>query len=302
MKLYYPCRFTDSAEERSTGVIAPEATRAPFPVVILLPEKDVSLESYSWLATELAEAGLAAVTYSWIAEDKNGQVQPGPGIQRKRLSNKRYGRKPSCPALPAVLSELKRVNRDSPVAGQLNLSSLVLGGHGLGGTMALVNANRDWFPGVCAAFAYGAHTLAEQDQGWDKNAVMPMAPDLPLLMMVGTRDGVLAADVPGSGSEPETWAVERSFRHGIKGKRGDRHLVLVDGAGHFTFASPRDATTGRIFLDGRTSGRGKALRKYLAQLVVTFCDQICCGNPMSIADLQAMCDASHPMVARSESR
>ena len=300
LKVYYPCRFTDSAAERSSGQVPADANRAPFPIVILLPEENTPQDCYGWIANELAQAGLVAVTYSWIYEDRNGQVQTGPGQQRKRLARKRFGRKPSCPALPIVFAELKRMNRKGPLASYLNLSSVVLGGHGVGGRMALLNANHDWFPAVCGVFSYGGHLVAEPDQGWDKDAAIPVAPDMPLLLMGGTEDGILAADMPGSGDQPETWAIQHSFKHGIKGKRGDRHLVLVDGASHFTFAAPRDRTSGRSFLDRRTKGRGKALRKYLAQLVVTFCDQTSCGDPMSTADLKALTDSRHDMVAHSD--
>lgn len=299
LKIYYPCKFSDSAQERNTGVVAADARRAPLPVVILLPDSEISHEGYSWLAGELAEAGFAAVTYSWIAEDPDGHVRSGPGVHLKRMTPKRLGRKPSCPALPAVMAELKRVNRSSPLDGKLNLSSVIFGGHAVGGRMALLNANTDWFPEVCGAFSYAGHTVAESQLGWEKRQVMPMASDLPLLIMGGTEDRVIAS---GKGRDAATGTdkIERTFRHGIKGKRGDRHLVLVDGANHFSFVYPKDRTTGLSFLDSKSSGRGKQIRKYLAKVIVTFCDQVCCGNPMSTADLQALCDSSHPMVAVSE--
>jgi hypothetical protein len=290
--------------ERSTGVIPADTGRAPFPIVILLPAEAVSHESYKWLASELTLAGLVVVTYNWLGEGRDGVVRSTPGVQRKRLAKKRYGRKPSCPALPAVFAELKRINRSGVLSGQLKLSCAVLGGHGLGGSIALLNANRDWFPAVCGAFSYAGHCLADPDQGWDKRAVMPLATDLPLLLIGGTRDSVLEADtghLAGRHASP-TWALEHSFEQGVRGKRGDRHLVLLEGGGHYTFTSPRDDSTGLQFLDQRSRGRGKAMRKYLAQLIVTFCDQICCGNPMSTADLTALSDADHPMVARAETR
>ena len=125
-----------------------------------------------------------------------------------------------------------------------------------------------------------------------------------MLLIGGGKDGVLAADtklLTGDKKDP-CWAVEQSFNEGVKGKRGDRLLVLLDGAGHYTFTSPRDETTGRQFLDSHTPGQGKALRKYLSQLIVTFCDQHSCGNPMSTADLTALSDADHPMVIRADSK
>jgi predicted dienelactone hydrolase len=301
LKIYYPCRFTDSVEERSTGLVPADSSRAPFPVVILLPGEDVTHESYAWLATELARAGSAVVSYSWVCKDEDGVVRLNPGVHRKRVSSKRYGKKPSCPALAPLFSELKKQNRSGILANQLDLSRVVLGGHGLGGRMALLNANRDWFPALCGVFAYGAHTLGDPKQGWDKKAVMPLQTDMPMLLMAGTEDGLLEAEtayIAGKNAGP-TWAAERSFDLGIKGKRGDRHLVLVDGGRHYSIASPRDPSIGRQFLDHRGRGRGKAVRKFLAQLLATFCDQSCRGDPMTTADLNALCDGSHPMVARA---
>ncbi|MDJ0878814.1 MAG: hypothetical protein QNI86_09395 [Halieaceae bacterium] len=300
--MYYPSRFTDSIEERSTGVVGPDGSRSPFPVVILLPDEDLTQESYAWLALELAQAGTVAVTYSWICEDDAGQVRSGPGQQRKRLTLKRYGRKPSCPALPAVFTTLKKLNKSGVLASHLNLSCVVLGGHGLGGRMALLNANRDWFPTVCGAFAYGGHALADPEQGWSKRDVLPLETDMSLLLIGGTSDGVMETEtayIAGKEASP-TWAVQHSFNRGIQGKRGDRHLVLVEGASHYNFAAPRDPSTGKEFMDRRTRGHGKDVRKYLAQLLVTFCDQTCRGDPMTTADLKALCDSSHPMVAHAE--
>jgi pimeloyl-ACP methyl ester carboxylesterase len=303
LKVYYPCRFSDSPEERKSGVIPADASRAPFAVVVLLPDIDIPHESYGWLASELAQAGFAAVTYGWIAEDDRGTVRSTPGVHPKRLTKRRYGRKPSCPALPAVFSELKRINRAGPLEGLLNLSCVVLGGHSTGGRMALLNANTDWFPAVCGVFSYAAHTLAEPELGWDKHNIIPLPQDVPMLLMGGTDDGVIAAAGRPRDSREASGAtekIERTFRHGVKGKRGDRYMVLLDGANHFTFVSPQDGTTGFTFLDGKSRRPGKPLRKYLSQIIVTFCDTVCCGDPMSTADLKALCNTDHPLVARAE--
>ena len=305
LKVYYPCKFSDSLEERKYGVIPPDAGRSPFPVVVLMPDIDISQEGYSWLASELAQSGFAVVTYNWIAEDGNGMVRSTPGMHLKRLSKKRFGRKPSCPALPAVFGELKRLNRKGPLEGYLNLSCAILGGHATGGRMALLNANTDWFPSVCGVFSYAAHTLGEPELGWEKRNVMPLPNDVPVLLIGGTEDGVIAtAERPRDNREATgtTEKVERTFRQGLKGKRGDRYLVLVDGANHFTFVSPKDGTTGLRFLDNKSRGSGKQMRRYLAQVITTFCDSACRGDPMSTADLKALCGDDHPMVARAEHR
>ena len=307
LKIYYPCQFSDSLEERKSGVIPADSGRAPFPVVLLLPDIDISPEGYGWLAIELARAGFAAVTYSWVTPDAEGIVRSSPGVHLKRLTRKRFGRKPSCTPLAAILSELKRINRKGkgPLTGYLDLSCVVLGGHATGGRMALLNANRDWFPDVCGVFSFAGHTLAEPELGWDKRSVIPLAPDMPVLLMGGTEDGVIAtAERPRDNREVTgaTGKVERTFQQGIKGKRGDRYLVLVEGASHFTFVSPKDGTTGLLFLDNKTRGGGKQIRSYLAQLIVTFCDAACRGDPMSGADLKALCDPAQPLVTHAEQK
>ena len=88
LKVYYPCSYGDSFEERNTGLIPADKSRAPFPVVIILPGVNVSHESYGWLAEKLAEAGFAAVTYSWVAQEMEDRVGVTPGVNLKRLARK----------------------------------------------------------------------------------------------------------------------------------------------------------------------------------------------------------------------
>jgi len=302
LKVYYPSRFGDTFDERNSGLIPADPGRAPFPAVIFMPGVNLSHEAYGWLARKLGEAGFAVLTYSWVTKDFDGAVGIGPGVQLKRLTPKRYGGKPSCPALPALFSELKRLNKRGVLKGLLDLERVVLGGHSAGGTMALLNANRDWFPALRGAFSYGAHTAANRQLGWPENSIMPLAKDLPFLIMGGTRDGVIAASGHryGDDESKSTELLERTFREGIKGKRGGRHLLLVKGANHFAAVWPRDDSTGRGFLDGPQSGDNKKIREYLAQVIVNFCDYVCTGNAMSGAELQGLCNGDHPLAARAE--
>jgi len=303
LKLYYPANYGGSFEERNTGFIPADSSRAPFPIVVLMPGVNVPLESYSWLAHKLVEAGFAVASYSWIANEMGDLVSISPGVHIKRLTHKRYGKKPSCPALPAIFSELKKLNKKGLLADQLDLSSIIIGGHSAGGTMALLNANHDWFSGIRGAFAYAAHTGGNVSLGWEEDSIMPLSKDVPLLIMGGTRDGVIANSAFRYGEAEQgspTERIERTFSEGVQGKRGDRHLVLIEGANHFAMAWPKDHSTGRPFLDQKTQGSNKKIRKYLARLIVTFCDQACSGDPMSKADLRALCDDGQPMVALSE--
>jgi predicted dienelactone hydrolase len=303
LKIYYPCQYSDSFDERNTGMIPADPKRAPFPVVIIMPGINLSQEAYGWIAKRLAESGFVAVTYSWVTMELGDMINISPGVELKRLTHKRYGKKPSCPAIAAVLSELKRVQKKGVLAGLLDLDKIILGGHSAGGTMALLNANPEWFPAVRGAFSYAAHTAANVQLGWEEDSIMPISRDLPLLVMGGSRDGVIASSSHRYGDDEDsspTERVERTFHEGIRGKRNDRHLLIVRGANHFSFAWPRDSSTGRPFLDRKQKGSGKQIRKYLASVIITFCDYACSGDAMSAAELQGLCNTDHPLAKLAE--
>lgn len=305
LKIYYPCNYGGSFEERDTGFIPPDRARAPFPVVVVMPGINISHEAYGWIAQELAKAGFAAVTYSWLTVEIGERISLSPGVALDSLHRDRYGSEPSCPALPAILDELERVQRDSLLAGCLDPDCIVLGGHSAGGTMALVNANPHWIPGVRGAFAYAAHTAGNLRLGWPEDSVMPLSASLPLLIMGGNRDGVIAASGyryrDGGRDDPDD-RIERTFREGAKGDGGGRHLLIVDGANHFSFVWPRDTTTGRPYLDRKARGGGKRLRAYLAALVVSFCRRVCMEDTDSATVFDGLCHSGHPLAAVAETK
>ena len=233
------------------------------------------------------------------------RVSASPGVALEPLMRERYGTEPSCPALPALFEELRRVQSDSLLAGLLDLDHIILGGHSAGGTMALVNANRDWFPGVCGAFSYAAHSAGNLKLGWEADSIMPLAADMPLLIMGGTRDGVIAAsgyryrDADGTGTGD---TVQRTFREGVQGDSGGRHLLIVEGANHFAFVWPRDTSTGRPYLDWTSRGSGKQVRDYLAEAIVSFCRSIAKGDRKAAGTLRRLCHARHPLAAIAETK
>ena len=300
MKVHYPCDYSDSAGAPDAEAIPPDKSRAPYPVVIMLPGTNTSHESYGWLARRLAEAGFVVLTYDWITRGASNAAGIGPGVETKRLKARNYGGKPPCPALRTLFKELKKIQKKGVLAGLLNLDKVILGGHSAGGAMALINANPDWFPQVRGAFSYAAHTAADPKLGWKKNSIMPLNRHLPMLIMGGTRDGVMAAANgqsrrKGEGS-PTEW-IERTFHEGLKGKQGNRHLVIVKGANHFSLMRPQKSVAGESFLDMPSRGSKKKVRKYLARLVVNFCDHVCTGNAMSGAELQSLTSTDHPLAA-----
>jgi predicted dienelactone hydrolase len=305
MKVYYPCAYGDSFEERNTGFIPADKGRAPFPVVIVMPGINVSHEAYGWLALTLSEAGFVVVTYSWIAVEIADLVSITPGVRMKRLTPAKYGKKPSCPALKAIFRELQTLQQNSLLAGQLDLDHVILGGHSAGGTMALLNANTRWFAGLCGVFSYAAHTAANVQLGWQEDSIMPLSSSLPMMIMGGSRDGVIAASSHRYGDGEHysaTERIERTFHEGISGDRGDRHLLIVEGANHFSFAWPTDESTGRPFLDQETTGSDKEIRHFIAQIILNFCDHACTGDAMSAAEVQGMCNTAHPLAAMAASK
>ncbi len=304
IKLYYPCLFGDSFAERDTGVVPADSNRAPFPVVIMMPGINLSPEAYSWLAHRLADAGLVTVAYSWIGREMEDRVSITPGVDIEALHIDNYGKRTSCPALPALIEELQRQNQRGTLAGLLDLDQIVLGGHSAGGTMALLNANPDWFAGVRGGFSYAAHTAANQLLGWPEDAVLPLHTDTPLLLIGGSDDGVIANSAhrygEGANNSPIE-RIERSFDAGISGARGDRHLVIVEGANHFSLAHPADTATGRAYLEQAAAGDGETIRAYLGDLITSFCLQSF-EQPMSEKALGNLLNPEHPLVAKGASK
>jgi dienelactone hydrolase len=280
LKVHYPCLEDELASRVAVTPVAADETGAPFPVVILMPALGVSHEAYNWLARRLAAAGYAVVTYSWLTRMDGGSPHLSPGVEDKRLKQKHYGKKPSCPALPVIYSELRRLQKKGPLAELLDLDKLVLGGHGLGGALALLNADSDWFPGLRGAFSYGAHCLGDPELGWAENSVIPLTRDLPLLIMGGARDGIVARGGDGAGP------VERTFHEGIRGKRNDRYLVIVESANHAAFVHPTDVLASPA--DGKSASKPKKVRHYLGNLVINFCHYVCTGDALSGAELQGL--------------
>ncbi len=235
-------------------------------------------ELYQWLAIALVERGLVAVTFAWVAENLPGMVALTPGVDLAMLMPDRYGQGPTASALPALLNELEQVNTDGVLAGLLDLNRVILGGHSAGGRVAIESASPAFFPQVCAAFACGAHTAAVMQLGYPAGKILPLPDQLPLLLMGGTQDGVIAnssdsgtdcsANRYGTTWDRPTTPVERTFHEAIQGGRDDSYLLLLAGANHFSFVEPFDATTGRAFLDFPASQPEAQLRNLMAKAII----------------------------------
>ncbi|MEP5568437.1 MAG: hypothetical protein ABJN62_11425, partial [Halioglobus sp.] len=187
LKVYYPAKYGDSDEERNSGLVPADTASAPFPVVIILPGINLGPEAYTWLARDLARAGVASVTYTLIAEEMPGYISQTPGLALSELTAERYGQSPSATAIGPILKDLHALNEEGLFAGTLDLNNVILAGHSAGGTVALLNARPDWFPGIAGALAYGAHTGAATALGYPEDAMFAVPDQLPLLIMGGTR-------------------------------------------------------------------------------------------------------------------
>ncbi|MFF3214384.1 alpha/beta hydrolase family protein [Streptomyces sp. NPDC002886] len=270
LRVFYPARTTGSDAERLTGVVAADAERAPFPIVVLLPGINVPADSYRWLAVLLAARGIVAVTPELVGELFAGSHGVTPGIDLDACGPASYGTRATTPLIGTVLRALAELPPASPLAGQLDTRRVVVGGHSAGGTVALQSTGH--VPGLRGVFTYGAHTLVATALGHPPGTVLPIGGDVPVLLMSGEHDGVIAAsaDRYGPAAQPGDDPVARTFHEALADADGAHAWVKVADAGHFTVCDPVDATSARGFLDtpGRSEGDARAL---IGLLVTAFC-------------------------------
>ncbi|GAB2680322.1 alpha/beta hydrolase family protein [Nocardia goodfellowii] len=247
LKVYYPALPSGSDAERLTGVFAPDPTRAPYPVVVFLSGVNVGQDSYRRFATAVAATGFVVVTMDRVAELFGGQRGLTPGVDLDAARPDAYGTRPTCPTIGAVLDALIEINELPPLRGALDLARIALGGHSAGGTVVLQSAR--FFPSVAAVFAWGAHTMVATMLGWAPGTVLPAQVGCPVLLGVGTNDGVIqaSADRYGEDGAERPDPVRRTFLEALP--QGDHLLAVVPGANHFGIADT-DPTAARAFLDG----------------------------------------------------
>ncbi len=282
-KVYYPAVYTGSDLENNTGSLPMAPVPGRCPLAILMPGINVSPEAYAWLAIELARAGIVCLTYGWVLEEMPGMMALSPGLDIEALKPSVYGQRPSATALAAVIDELARLNEAGPLAGRLDLDRILLGGHSAGGSVALFNARPDWFPGLRAVFAYGAHSKASTMLGYPADTLLPLPDVLPTLIMGGSEDGVIAASVFRYGDDGQqqpdpVGPLRRSFAEGLGGERGDCHLAILRGANHFSLCWPQDSSTGRPFLDWPETRENPVIRGDVAALVLDFARTWLCDD------------------------
>ena len=300
LKVFYPAQMSGSAREQDLGIVPADAQRSPFKVVIFFNGINCSPEMYQWLAVKLAERGLVVVTFSWVAQNLPGIVALTPGVDIRMLSANTYGSGPTASALPVLLEALEGLQAEGVLAGLLDLQHIILGGHSAGGSVAIQNANPRFFPQIVAAFAYGAHTAAGLQLGYPPGTILPLPDALPLMLIGGTCDGVIAKSGYRYGVDwsQATTPLLRTFREAIAGGRDDSYLLLLEGANHFSIAYPFDSTTGRPFLDYPATQPEDQLRNLLAEAIGLFIDAHVRHQPIAYAALNQRSWANNPLIAQ----
>ena len=271
--LFYPGDDRRLEEARLTGQVPAGETDAPWPVVVIMPGINVVPDSYRWLAHRLVADGLCVVTYAAI-----GSLGPAgrgitPGIDLAALAPDTIGTTPSSTALGPLLAHLVELAADehSPVSGHLDLGRVVVGGHSAGGTAALHNSDPGWVPGLQAVFAYAAHTMVATALGHGEAAVASIPANVPIMLLGGADDGVIAASRDRYRTDDVTHdPVRRTFAEAIHRQQGDSWLVELAGAGHFAICDPVDTTSGRSFLEPDSRKSDPAIRELLGDLIASF--------------------------------
>ena len=240
--------------------------------------------------------------FSWVAENLPGIVGLTPGVDIKMLAPNIYGTGPTASALPTLLKVLERLQVESVLAGLLDLDQIILGGHSAGGRVAIESAASQFFPQVVAAFAYGAHTAAAVQLGYPPNTILPLPDSLPLLLIGGTCDGVIAnsSHVYGVTWKQATTPIEHTFIEAIAGGRDDSYLLLIEGANHFSIADPFDSTTGRPFLDFQSTQPAEQVRNLIAEAIGLFIDAHVHSQITAKEALNQLLVSNNPLIASGE--
>jgi alpha-beta hydrolase superfamily lysophospholipase len=283
--------------EKDMGIVPVDPTHAPFPVVIFFNGFNCDAHRYQWLAVKLAERGLVAVIYNWVAEQA-GMIGLTAGVDVEAWKPALYGKAPSASALPAILAKLETLQTKGILAGTLDLKRVILGGHSAGGKVAAENADTRFFPQVAASFSYAGHSAAPVLFGYEAGTILPLPDRLPMLLMGGTRDGVVANSGYRYGMSPEhaSTAIARTFEEAISGGRNDCYLVVLEGANHFSIADGFDSAASRAFLDFPATNSAEDIHSLMAEIIGLFILAHVRCSPEAGRALHELLNTANPLI------
>lgn len=294
LKVYYPAKTLGNERDH------PQDEQAPFPVVIFFNGFNCSPEVYQWLAIELAKKGLVTITFAWVSENLPGVVALTPGVDTEAWLPENYGKSPTAIALPALLKELENLQENSILSGLLDLEKVILGGHSAGGRIAIESASKAFYPHLAGAFSYAAHTAGGINLGYEPGTILSLPDSLPLLLLGGTRDGVIANSANRYGVEwtATTTPILRTFNEAFLGGRKDSYFVCFEGANHFAITYPHDSTTGSSFLDFSPTESEAEIRSLMSTLIGLFIKSHICQETEALNKLKNLLKSDHRLISR----
>jgi len=138
--------------------------------------------------------------------------------------------------------------------------------------MALLNARNDWFPQLKGVFTYASHTGASTMLGYPPQTVLPIQGDVPVLLLGGTEDGVIASSAKryGGGEGDPVSTIQRTLELASPNSNHPHHMVILDGANHFSIVDKVDTTMARNFLDRAEKWDANSGRSFILQLIHAF--------------------------------
>ncbi|MCC5648410.1 dienelactone hydrolase [Nostoc sp. XA013] len=301
LKILYPAKMLRRKVQTNRD-LAVDLEKAPFPVVIFFNGINCDAQQYQWLAVKLAERGLVVILFNWIAEAIPGIISLTPGVDFEKGKPTIYRTVPTASALPALLAKVEQLQSEGILAGMLDLQRIILGGHSAGGRVAIENADPHFFPQVAASFGYGSHTMGTLLLGYEAGTILPLPDSLPLLLMGGTCDGVIAnnSDRYGITSGNATTPVIRTFQEAITGGRNDSYLVLLDGANHFSIVEQLDSTLDTPLLDFLATQPQESFRLLMGEIISLFIETYVRQQPEASQLLEQLLSAANPLIKSFE--
>ena len=301
LKIFYPATTAEGDRPSSMSLPA-DRDLSPFKIVIFFNGFNCSNEAYQWLAVKLAQQGLVVVTFNWVTKDFPNMVSLTPGVKIEMLEPDNYGTGITASALPTIFTVLDNLQQEGILAGLLDLDKVILGGHSAGGKAAIESAQPKFYPQIAAAFAYGAHSGGGVKLGYEPNTFLPLPDDTPLLLIGGTRDGVVDSNSDNYGiTYPEpTFPLKRTFADAIAGVRDDSYLLLLEGANHFSIAQKSDPTVGIPLRDYEATQPAEQFQELMAKAIGLFIDAHVNFQPAALKSIEQMLVTKNPLIASFE--